>query len=251
MNAASLLRLTLTLVVVTSVLLAVGCNQPDAPPQNNSVATPPPTPPGSSGSDVGGRSAVPPAEAPIPKADFELAAADLAQEVKSDREAASAKYKDKWIKITGLRARDTVGADKALPVGPVTWSDISDANVSCTFAPDDYRKLMDQSVATQELTVVGKFVVPELSRAELSECRLVAMGEDPTQATTAAEVSKALVDDPDAAVKKYEHKPFDVGGRDQGNGVRHLGLRAHGWPRRNCADHRDSGQLRRQGVSRL
>lgn len=152
------------------------------------------------------------------KADFTVKAQDLTKEADADRKAATAKFDDKIIEVSG-----TVFRSEPAPFGGQWFTylrghDIPNdffgcKQVDCQFAPDSpFHAKAELLSKGQEVKIRGKFYGIFDYGIRLDKCELVEAGPDPIIKIAAPELTAAYAADAAAADKKYKGKQLIVDG---------------------------------------
>jgi hypothetical protein len=152
-----------------------------------------------------------------------VTAADLSAEFVADKAAASAKYKDKVLKITG-KVQDPAGDGgrsdqltlQGLPnpksaADPMMMGGLFPANC---YINNPVPKAARELTRGQEVTVLGTCSdVDALDRLTILNASVIKSGPDPAIVVSAVDLTKAFIDDESAATKKYTGQQVKVEGK--------------------------------------
>jgi hypothetical protein len=170
-----------------------------------------------SGSDVaadgGGEPVAAPAPAEIPD-EMKLASVDFAKQFADDAEAATAKFEEKWVQLTGsLTTQPGQGGitDSLSIAGYKKEGGIIPTGVVCRLAPGEYEKVKDLSVS-QEITFKGQVLGASGGSVYVENSEVTEIGPDPAIEIDAVELSQAFAADEAAAKEKFTNKPVKVTG---------------------------------------
>jgi hypothetical protein len=164
-----------------------------------------------------GRSARTPAAAPAsPPPELRVSAEALAREYAADTRAADARYKGRWLAVTGyledvdlfpaglacLRIRGLPGdAPPGLPA----------RMLRCEFAAGCVSQLVRLDRG-QQLTFKGRCQGDHGGLVDFVDCQVLDLGADPARRVTAAELTRAFVEEESAARQRYKDQVLLVEG---------------------------------------
>jgi len=165
---------------------------------------------------------------PLGKADFSLAAVELAKECKTDEAAAGAKYKDKVIEVSG-----TVDNADRLPANTEGFVQLksADGELVCTCKSRD-RNIAGKLGPDQTVRLKGKFQ-SSIGLPNLADCEIVEKGPDTLILLTAEGLAKEYTADAMASEERLKRKKLLVTGEVSGvkeddNKVKFIELKGDG-----------------------
>ena len=197
MNHRPVSRLGLALALLTSAMLAGGCDKGSTTPANTQASGGP------------GKEPAPSKEAAPAKADFSLTSEQIAKEFETDKDAALKKYKDKWVEVEGPMESVLVlfsGDVNIRLVGFQANPNKFDFHSVRGIPPEAEREKLKGLTRGQKVKLKGKVERDLGGFIDLVPCEILSIGPDPAVAVTADQLTEAYAKDAKDADAKYKDK---------------------------------------------
>jgi hypothetical protein len=199
---------------MVGLVIITGCGKPpDSAPQHSAPQRPSPPGPIAAVDPAKDKKAEPKAPPRPDKAEFKFSSVDFGKEFIADAKTAKAKYKDKWIELSGPvtgvghRSGDRPFVDLKGPFDPKRGDDFK--SISCFIAEKEpWKKYSPQ----QPVKIFGKFNDFGTNDMYLVEGVVVEAGADPSLVLSAEQLAKECTADFDGTVAKYKDKYIILSG---------------------------------------